>query len=64
MPVVYLEKEEKTIKIDELSVKEILKKLKINPTTVIIAKNSELITEDVKLSQDDKIKIFPVISGG
>jgi len=64
MPIVYLEKEEKTIKIDELSVKEILKKLKINPTTVIIAKNSELITEDVKLSQDDKIKIFPVISGG
>ena len=64
MPIVYLEKEEKTIKIDELSVKEILKKLKINPTTVIIAKNSELITEDAKLLQDDKIKIFPVISGG
>ena len=64
MPVVYLEKEEKTIKIDELSVKEILKKLKINPTTVIIAKNSELITEDAKLLQDDKIKIFPVSSGG
>ena len=64
MPVVYLEKEEKTIKIDELSVKEILKKLKINPTTVIIAKNSELITEDAKLSKEDKISIIPVISGG
>ncbi len=64
MPIVYLEREEKTIKVDELSIKEILKKLKINPTAVIIARNNELITEDAELSQHDKIKILPVISGG
>lgn len=64
MPIVYLERENKTVEVKELNVKEILKKLNINSTTVIVAKNNELITEDAKLSQDDKIKILPVISGG
>ncbi|MBI2508067.1 MoaD/ThiS family protein [Candidatus Woesearchaeota archaeon] len=64
MPAVYLEREDKMIKVNELNVKDILKKLNINPTTVIIARNNELITEDAVLSENDKIKILPVISGG
>jgi len=64
MPVVYLEREEKVLKVEELKVKDILKKLDINPTTVIVARNNELITEDEILSEKDKIKILPVISGG
>ncbi len=64
MPIVYLERENKTVEVKELTVKEILKKLKINPTTVIITKNNELITEDAKLSDKEKIKVLPVISGG
>lgn len=64
MPTVHLERENKTLKIEMLELKEILKELKINPTTVIITKNNELITEDAKLSNKDKIKILPVISGG
>ena len=64
MPTVYLEREEKTVKIKEIEVKEILKILKINPTTVIIARNNEIITEDVKLNKDDEIRILPVISCG
>ena len=64
MPVVYLEREGKTVKVKNLQVKKILEELKINPTTVIVAKNNELITEDAVLSENDKIKILPVISGG
>ena len=64
MPTVYLEKEDKTIKVKELIVSDILKSLKINPTTVLITKNDELILEDAKLSEEDKISIIPVISGG
>ena len=64
MPTVYLEREEKTVKIKEIEIKEKLKILKINPTTVIIARNNEIITEDVKLNKDDEIRILPVISGG
>ena len=64
MPIVYIERENKTVKVKDLIIKEILKKLNINPTTVIITKNNELITEDAKLSERDKIKILPVISGG
>jgi len=64
MPTVYLEKEDKTVEVNELIVSEILKSLKINPTTVIITKNDELILEESKLSKEDKITIIPVISGG
>jgi len=64
MPKVYLEKEDKTIEVKELLVSDILKSLKINPTTVLITKNNELILENKKLSKEDKISIIPVISGG
>ena len=43
---------------------QLLKKLKINPETALIAKNNELVTEDEKLSDKDEIKILSVISGG
>mgnify|MGYP001618200475 CR=1 FL=1 len=43
MPIVYIERENKTVKVKDLIIKEILKKLNINPTTVIITKNNELL---------------------
>ena len=64
MPKVYLEKEDKIVEVKELFVLDILKSLKINPTTVLITKNNELILENKKLSKEDKISIIPVISGG
>jgi sulfur carrier protein ThiS len=64
MPKIYLEKENKTLESKKLLVKEILEELNINPTTVIVTKNQELLTDDVKLSSSDKIEILPVISGG
>ena len=45
-------------------VKDLLKKLDINPVTVIVSRNSELILEDAKLKDKDEVKILSVISGG
>ena len=56
MPKVYLEKEDKTIEVKELLVSDILKSLKINPTTVLITKNNELILENKKLSKEEAHK--------
>ena len=43
---------------------DLLKKLNINPVTVIVSRNNELILEDEKLEDNDEIKILSVISGG
>ena len=45
-------------------VSDILQKLKINPVTVIVSRNGELILETEKLKDNDEIKILSVISGG
>lgn len=61
---VLIEKENKKVKKEAKNVEELLKKLKINPTTVIVSVNDELVTEDYKLNKKDKVKIMSVISGG
>ncbi|MBS3103897.1 MoaD/ThiS family protein [Candidatus Woesearchaeota archaeon] len=45
-------------------VKGLLEKLKINPETVIVVRDDELLTDDVVLKNNDKIKVLSVISGG
>jgi len=64
MPKVFIERENKTVNVSSLTIKEILKELNINRETVIIARNDELVTEDSKVSKNDKIKLLSVISGG
>lgn len=55
----------KTLQLDDNSiVSDLLKELKINPVTVIVSRNNELILEDEKLKNNDEIKILSVISGG
>ena len=61
---VYIERENKKANIEAKTVEELLNKLKINSTTVIVSANDELVTEDYKLNKKDKIKIMSVISGG
>lgn len=61
---VYIEKEDKTANIEAKTVKELLEKLKINPTTVLVVRDDSLITEKSELKNSDKIKLIPVISGG
>ncbi len=43
---------------------ELLKQLDINPETVVVTKNSTIITQDDEVSNDDEIKLLSVVSGG
>ena len=64
---VFIDKENKNTRLEleqDSSVSELLNKLKINPVTVIVSRNNELILEDEKLNDKDEIKILSVISGG
>ena len=59
------ENKEKTIEVDEnSSVKDLLGKMKINPVTVIVSRDNNILTEDEKINDRDKIKLISVISGG
>jgi len=60
----YIEKTNKYADVEASTVNELLIKLKINPTTVIVTKNNELVTEQEKITNKDEIKILSVISGG
>lgn len=61
---VYIEQTGKNVNAKAPSVGALLKKLNINPVTVLVVKNSALVTEDAKLSEKDKVKILSVVSGG
>ncbi len=59
------EKREKTVEIGKnSSVKDLLANMKINPVTIIVSRDSNIITEDEKVNDKDKIRLFSVISGG
>ncbi|MEK6974100.1 MAG: MoaD/ThiS family protein [Nanoarchaeota archaeon] len=58
-------KEEKELSLNsKATAKEVLNKLKINPTTVIVTRNREVITENTMLNDKDSLEILSVISGG
>ena len=61
---VFLERTDENRTVEARSIPEILEKLDINPQTVIVVKNDELVTEDETLEEKDKIKLLSVISGG
>lgn len=64
---VFIDRENKNANLElgnTSSVADLLKELKINPVTVIVSRNNELILEDEKLNDNDEIKILSVISGG
>lgn len=64
---VFIERENKNLRIrlgENSTASDLLTMLKLNPVTVIIARNSELILENEKLKDEDEIKILSVISGG
>ena len=62
---IFLEKENKIIEIKyEGTIKNLLKKIKINPETIIVIKHNELMSENEKLKNTDSIKILSVVSGG
>ena len=61
---VYIEKENKVVKLEASNAKEVLTKLNINPETVLLSLNNELILQETKLNNNDELKLLSVISGG
>ena len=64
---IYIDKDKKNLELElesNASVKDLLENIKINPVTVIVSRNNDIILEDVKLKDKDDIKILSVISGG
>ncbi len=49
---------------NKTTVQQLLSKININPTTVIVTRNKEVITEDTSLNNNDSLEILSVISGG
>ena len=61
---VIIEKTNEIVEHNPCKVEELLKDLKINPDTVLVAKNNEVVLLDENLSENDEIKILSVVSGG
>ncbi|MFH1398818.1 MAG: MoaD/ThiS family protein [Candidatus Woesearchaeota archaeon] len=62
---IYFEKADQTKKLKfDGKVLDLLRKLDINPVTVVIVKNRTIITEQDKIKDSDKIKLLSVVSGG
>ena len=45
-------------------VKSLLRQLTVNPETVLVARNREIVLESQKLEDGDQIEFIRVISGG
>lgn len=48
----------------EGTVSELLKHIKVNPETVLVSRNDELLTDTDIVSSPDIVKILSVVSGG
>lgn len=46
------------------TVGELLQRLQLNPEAVLVVRGAELLTRDVRVTEDDEIEIRPVVSGG
>jgi sulfur carrier protein len=45
-------------------IKELLKRQNINPETVVVLKNGEVISEDERIKDEDELELISVVSGG
>lgn len=62
---IFIEKEQKKVEFKfEGSVSSLLDKLDINPETVLVVSNDELMNEDDLLDDECDVKIISVVSGG
>lgn len=62
---VFIEKEQRTISEQgNCTGAELLKKLGINATTILLVRNGEVILEEEHLDDSDTIQILSVVSGG
>jgi sulfur carrier protein len=45
-------------------VRDVLSDLRIDPDSVLVIRERELLTRDERVGEDDRLEIRPVISGG
>jgi sulfur carrier protein ThiS len=55
---------QQTIEFQKSTVKELLNLINVNPETVLVVRNKEVITESTKLNNLDHLDLLSVISGG
>ena len=64
---IYIEKNSKKICLnikDKTSMRDILNRIRVTPSSCIIVRNGKIILEDSEISQKDKIELLSVVSGG
>lgn len=62
---IFIEKDNKVVKSEcGGSAKELLEDIGVNPETVLIVKDGQLITEEDSVDGAEKIELLSVISGG
>ena len=64
MVKVILEGENKIINIKAKTVREVLEKLNLKASEIVVYKGDEVLLEDDYLEDNDEIRIVPVASGG
>ena len=47
-----------------MTIRKAIQKLNIEPDSVLITRNGELLTDDEIIQINDEVKLVPVISGG
>lgn len=47
-----------------MTARDAIEKLGLDPEAVLVVCNSELITDDVILNEEDEVKLIAVVSGG
>lgn len=56
---------DKTFQVKEnMTARDALKKINIDPESVLITVNGKLVTDDAVLREGDRVKLVAVISGG
>ena len=54
----------KKVSLEGNTLKDRLASLELNPETVLVARNNEILTDDEVLHDKDRLEILSVISGG
>ena len=65
MVKVFIEREHRDVALDYRGgIRPLLERLGVNPETIIVVKNGQIVTEDESCGADDELKLLSVISGG
>ena len=60
----FLKKEQEIEAKENATVSDILKEIKLNPQTVIVSRQGEIIPDTEKVKDGDKLEAIRVVSGG